>query len=157
MRRRDAGCCDTSLGVGRFGAQKRCTCKPVCLLGQLGGCHPEARATQKLLLSKFVIWKATQTLPVWLRLRNQARHEASSRTEESFQLLDSTQASVRSQGGPGAGLALNTCQIVPRALVPPPSLSLCAPAGVANYSILVATTAQHAHSPKGAFEARTLC
>ena len=43
------------------------------------------------------------------------QHEASSRTEESFRnvlftrLPDSTKASVRSQGGPGAGLAFTTC------------------------------------------------
>ena len=41
VRSRDAGCCDTSLGVGRFGAKKRCTHKPVSFLGQLGGCYPD--------------------------------------------------------------------------------------------------------------------
>ena len=47
--------------------------------------------------------------------RTHSNHEVSSRTEESFRnvlftrLPDRTKASVRSQGGPGAGLALTTC------------------------------------------------
>ena len=76
VRRRDARCCDTSFGVGRFGAQKRCTHQPVSFLDQLGGMPSQwwARATQKLLLCWFVIWKATHTLPVWQWLSTRQGH-----------------------------------------------------------------------------------
>ena len=75
----DVGCCDTSFGVGRFGAQKRCTHKPGSFLSQLGGCCPRwcAHATQKVLLSWFVTWKATQTLQVLQRLSTWQGHRDS--------------------------------------------------------------------------------
>ena len=51
--------------VGRFGAQKRRTHKPVSFLGQLGGCDPDggAHATQKLLSQLFCHLEGNPNIP----------------------------------------------------------------------------------------------
>ena len=94
------------------------------------------------------------------------QHEASSRIEEDFKaalldrLPDSAKASLRSQGGPGAGLSFTTCPTCLVTRFEPHSsefsccaafdclfLSLCVPAGVASHKTPVATTAQPVRRP----------
>ena len=75
MRRRDEGCCDTSFGVGAVWGSETLHALACQLSGPVGRMPSRwwARATQKFLLCWFVIWKATQTLPVWQRAEHAAR------------------------------------------------------------------------------------
>ena len=75
------------------------------------------------------------------------QHEAASRVDQRFRnedlfarLTDSGQALVRSQGGPGAGLALSTCPTCRITRIDPQLFRVIA--GVAFHSTLVATTVQ---------------